>query len=100
MRVSLLVGALALALGPALTSAQTPPGLAPSLDQQATSGSTKRTECEASTQARKGQNKRDQVQLCLAQARIGCLKQAVDQKMFGKQRTDFVKSCMGEQPAK
>lgn len=102
MRVSSLVGALVLALGPApQTYAQTPPGLpAASSDQQATSSSTKRAACEASTQARKDQNKRDQLQLCLARARIECLKQAVDQKIFGKQRTDFVRSCMGEQPAK
>lgn len=102
MRVSSLVGALALALVPALqTYAQTPPGLpATSSNQQASSGLTKRAACEASTQARKGQNKREQMQLCLSQARIDCLKQAVGQKMFGKQRTDFVRSCMGEQAAK
>lgn len=102
MRVLSLVGALALALVPALpTYAQTPPG-APtaSSDQQAPSGSTKRAACEASTQARKGHSKREEMQLCLSQARIDCLKQAVGQKMFGKQRTDFVKSCMGEQAAK
>ncbi len=102
MRVSSLVGAMVLALGPALQSyAQTPPGApAASLDQQAPSGSTKRAACEASTQARSGLNKREQMQLCLSQARIACLKQAVDQKMFGKQRTDFVRNCMGEQAAK
>ena len=102
MRVLSLVGALALALAPALqTYAQTPPGpSAPGSDQQATSGSTKRAACETSTQARKGQNKREQMQLCLAQARIDCLKRAVDQKMLGKQRTDFVRSCMGEEASK
>ena len=100
MRVSVLVGALALV--PALqTYAQTPPGLpVTNSNQQASSGSTRRAACEASTRALKGQNKREQMQLCLSQARIDCLKQAVGQKMFGKQRTDFVRSCMGEQAAK
>ena len=99
MRLSSLVGALLLGLAPVLQAqAQTPPTA--SSDQQASSGLTKRAACEASTQAPKGQNKRDQMQLCLAQARIDCLKQAVDQKMFGKQRTDFVRSCMGEQPTR
>ena len=102
MRVTSLVGAVLLALAPALQShAQTPNGPpAANSDQQATSGSSKRAACEASTQALKGQNKRDQMQLCLAHARIDCLKQAVDQKLFGNQRTNFVKSCMGEPSAK
>ena len=99
MRLSSLVGALILALAPVLQAeAQTPPTA--SSTEQAAPGSSKRAACEASTQAQKGQNKRDQIQLCLAQARIDCLKQAVDQKMFGKQRTDFVRSCMGEQPTR
>jgi hypothetical protein len=97
MRLSTLAGAFVLALAPVLqVQAQTPPTA--SSDQQASPGSTKRAACEASMQAANSQNKREQMQLCLAQARIDCLKQAVDQKMFGKQRTDFVKSCMGEQP--
>jgi hypothetical protein len=95
MRFSSLVGALILALAPVhQAEAQTPPTA--SSNQQASSDSGKRAACEASTQASKGQNKRDQLQLCLSQARIDCLKQAVDQKMFGKQRSDFVRSCMGE----
>jgi hypothetical protein len=31
----------------------------------------------------KGQERRDQIQLCVAQARIDCLKQAIDQKIVG-----------------
>jgi hypothetical protein len=55
----------------------------------------KRAACQSSAQAVKGQDKRDQMQLCMAQARLDCLKQAVDQKITGPQRKDFVKSCAG-----
>jgi hypothetical protein len=101
MRVSSVTGALALALAIVMPAyAQTPsrPPAANSGQQQA--AMSKRAACEASTPAQKGSDNRDQMQLCLAQARIDCLKQAIDQKLFGKPRTDFVKNCMGEQPAK
>jgi hypothetical protein len=55
----------------------------------------KRAACQSSALALKGQDKRDQMQLCMAQARLDCLKQAVDQKITGPQRKDFVKSCAG-----
>jgi hypothetical protein len=42
----------------------------------------------------KGQEQRDQMQLCLAQARLDCLKQAIDQKIVGPERKDFVKNCV------
>ncbi|MFB9262318.1 hypothetical protein ACFFWD_03905 [Bradyrhizobium erythrophlei] len=53
----------------------------------------KRAACQTSAQALKGQDKRDQMQLCMAQAHLDCLKQAIDQKVVGPQRKDFVKSC-------
>lgn len=53
----------------------------------------KRAACHSATQALKGQDKRDQMQLCMAQARLDCLKQAVEQKVIGPQRKDFVRSC-------
>jgi hypothetical protein len=55
----------------------------------------KRADCQASTQSLKGQDRRDQMQLCMAQARLDCLKQAIDKKVVGPQRRDFVKSCVG-----
>ena len=55
----------------------------------------KRAACQSSAKALKGQDKRDQIQLCMAQARLDCLKQAVEQKITGVQRKDFVKSCAG-----
>ena len=56
---------------------------------------TKRVTCLATAQNLKGQDKRDQMQLCIAQARVDCLKQAIDQKIVGEPRKNFVKSCVG-----
>lgn len=56
---------------------------------------TKRVTCLATTASLKGQDKRDQLQLCFAQARLDCLKQAIDQKIVGKPRKSFIKTCVG-----
>ncbi|MBR0786561.1 hypothetical protein [Bradyrhizobium iriomotense] len=56
---------------------------------------TKRVTCLATTQNLKGQDKRDQMQLCMAQARVDCLKQAIDQKVVGEPRKSFIKTCVG-----
>ena len=55
----------------------------------------KRVTCLATTASLKGQDKRDQMQLCMAQARVDCLKQAIDQKVVGESRKSFIKSCVG-----
>jgi hypothetical protein len=55
----------------------------------------KRLACRAGAQSKNGQERQDQIQLCLAQARLDCLKQAIDQKVVGPQRQEFVKSCVG-----
>jgi hypothetical protein len=54
----------------------------------------KRLACISASQAMKGQEQKDQMQLCMAQARLDCLKQAIDQKIVGPQRRDFVQSCV------
>jgi hypothetical protein len=56
---------------------------------------TKRVGCLATTQTLKGQDKRDQMQLCMAQARLDCLKQAIDQKVVGEARKSAIKTCVG-----
>ncbi|MDN5003685.1 hypothetical protein ACFQZO_22885 [Bradyrhizobium sp. GCM10027634] len=56
---------------------------------------TKRMACLGSTQGLKGQDKRDQMQLCMAQARLDCLKQAIDQKVVGEARKSAIKTCVG-----
>ena len=58
----------------------------------------KRFACQAASQGFKGQERQDQMQLCMAQARLDCLKQAIDQKIVGPQRKDFVKSCVQDVP--
>ncbi|WP_342725861.1 hypothetical protein AAFG07_02500 [Bradyrhizobium sp. B097] len=55
----------------------------------------KRAACQSAAKALKGQDRHDQMQLCMAQAHLDCLKQAIDQKIVGPQRKDFVKSCAG-----
>ena len=55
----------------------------------------KRVNCLATTANLKGQDKRDQMQLCMAQARLDCLKQAIDQKVVGETRKTFIKTCVG-----
>ena len=56
---------------------------------------TKRVTCLGATQSLKGQDKRDQMQLCMAQARLDCLKQAIDQKIVGEARNSSIKTCVG-----
>ena len=81
--------------------AQTTPAPAPAAPAAAPAASTaaapatggKRAACQTSSAALKGQDKRDQMQLCMAQAHLDCLKQAIDQKITGPQRKDFVKTC-------
>jgi hypothetical protein len=53
----------------------------------------KRMACRAAAQAAQGQDRHDRIQLCMAQARLDCLKQAIDQKVVGPQRREFVQSC-------
>jgi hypothetical protein len=55
----------------------------------------KRSAFHAPPQRMKGQERHDQVQLCMAQAHLDCLKQAIDQKVVGPQRKDFMKTCVG-----
>jgi hypothetical protein len=56
----------------------------------------KRMACSGASQSLTGQDRNDRMQLCMAQARLDCLKQAIDQKIVGPERKDFVKSCIGE----
>jgi hypothetical protein len=60
-------------------------------------GGGKRAECLASVQSKKGQDRQDGMQLCMAQGHVDCLKQAIDQKVNGPQRKDFIKNCMREE---
>ncbi|HEY0235968.1 MAG TPA: hypothetical protein VGC86_13080 [Afipia sp.] len=57
----------------------------------------KRDMCRQSVHSKKlgRRETRDQLQLCVAQARLECLQQAIEQKVrTGTQRRVFVKSCL------
>jgi hypothetical protein len=56
--------------------------------------SNKRFACRTTAQGFQGQERHDHMQLCMAQARTDCLKQAIDQKIVGRERKEFVKSCV------
>ena len=58
----------------------------------------KRMVCVTAARGTRGQEHQDQVQLCMAQARVDCLKQAIDQKIVGPPRRDFVKNCVQDLP--
>ena len=91
--------AASLVLAPA-AFAQTAPVSAPAVAEPADSAVAvpvalgKRMACLDASQSKQGQDKKDQMQLCMEQARLDCLKQAIEQKIVGPQRKDFVKSCM------
>ena len=76
--------------GTAPPAAETSPAVAAAVPVPAT----KRFACQTAAQAAQGQDRRDQMQLCIAQARLDCLKQAIDQKIVGAERRDFVKNCV------
>jgi hypothetical protein len=64
---------------------------------QVTGGKTgKRETCRQSIAAKslKRQEAHDQLQLCVARARVECLQQAIDQKLRSVVRRVFVKSCI------
>jgi hypothetical protein len=61
----------------------------------ASAPSGKKLACQTASEAMKGQARKDQMQICVMQARLDCLKQAIDQNIVGPQRKDFVKSCVG-----
>lgn len=63
----------------------------------AATGGGKRAECLVTAQGKKGQDRQDELQLCMAQGHVECLKQAIDQKVVGPQRKDFIKNCMREE---
>jgi hypothetical protein len=99
MRISLAVIAASLAI--AATAYAQAPGTPAATDPAAAAPaaavpvpSSKRFACHTAAQGLQGQDRRDQIQLCVAQARIDCLKQAIEQKIVGRERREFVKSCV------
>ena len=93
------VGSLGLALAAfAQSTAPAPPSATVQANTAAAApvSPSKRYACRAAAQAVQGQERADQMQLCMAQARLECLKQAIDQKVVGPQRRDFIQTCLGQ----
>ena len=96
------IGSLAVALGAlAQTSAPAPVPTATPVVQTNSAPATpvapsKRFACRTAAQGLQGQERKDQTQLCMAQAHLDCLKQAIDQKIVGPQRREFVRTCVNE----
>ena len=53
--------------------------------------------CQTAARGLQGQDRQDQMQLCVAQARLDCLKQAIEQKVVGPQRREFIRTCVQQQ---
>jgi hypothetical protein len=90
-------GAIAFSIAAFAQSAPAPTPAAPAQSSSAAAVPVpggKRMACQTASQALKGQDQRDQMQLCMAQAHLDCLKQAIDQKIVGPLRQDFVKTCV------
>ncbi|MHC2433869.1 hypothetical protein [Bradyrhizobium sp. USDA 4451] len=92
---SLLVSVAAFAQSTSAPAPAAAPAAAPAQESVAAAPvpGAKRAACQSAAKALKGQGRHDQMQLCMAQAHLDCLKQAIDQKIVGPQRKDFVKSC-------
>jgi hypothetical protein len=89
---SLAIVATAYAQAPSTPAATDPAAVAPAAAVPVPSG--KRFACRTASQGLQGQERHDQIQLCVAQARIDCLKQAIDLKIVGRERKEFVRSCV------
>jgi len=55
----------------------------------------RRMVCVTAARGTQGQQHQDQMQLCMAQAHLDCLKQAIDQNITGDERKEFVRTCIG-----
>jgi hypothetical protein len=86
----MVAGWLCLAMAAFAQSTSTPsatptpmatPEAAASPSGGAPAGGGKRGDCLIAAQGKKGQDRQDQMQLCMAQGHLDCLKQAIDQKV-------------------
>ena len=57
----------------------------------------KRGDCrqEGTSQGLRGLDLADHVAVCVLEARLACLKQAIEQKARGAQRRSFITKCLG-----
>jgi hypothetical protein len=99
--VSVLAMSIVAATAALSESATAPPSGATSSPVEVNQGApvpvvpSKRMACATAARATKGQEHQDQMQLCMAQAHLDCLKQAIDQKITGDERKEFMRTCIG-----
>jgi hypothetical protein len=104
MRTFLIAGVAAILVSAAnLASAQQPPSPTqpPTAGAEESKGRSpgvqnKRQACRRDGQAKgsRGPDLQDYVAVCVAEARLGCLKQAVEQKVRGQARREFIGKCL------
>jgi len=85
---------------PSGSSAMQPGGtMQPGRTPEATR-SAKAMACRKQQQAQgaRGPDLQDAVQVCVAEARLDCLKQAIAAKVRGLQRRSFIETCMNQTP--
>jgi hypothetical protein len=91
------LGLLVFTVAPAYC--QTPSSAPPAASGKAApAAGVKRADCRAAALALRGekQDRVDQYQLCMVQARMDCLKEAIGKKVVEReQRRDYIKNCLG-----
>jgi hypothetical protein len=95
----MLIVALATLGLTAAASAQTPQSQSatPPAAAATPQPTTPRVDCrgQAESKGLSGQDMRDAVSICVAEQRLACTKEAVDKKVVGKARREFVRACAG-----
>jgi psiF repeat len=101
MRVLVIAIVTAILMGAgSLASAQQAPAPAPgaenSKQDRPAAARDKRRACreEGQSKGSRGPDLQDYVAVCVAEARLACLKQAVEQKVRGAARRDFMAKCL------
>ena len=59
--------------------------------------STPPADCRGQAQSKglRGQAARDAIQVCVEEQRLACVKEAVEKKIVGEHRREFVRACAG-----
>lgn len=75
--------------------AAAPPG-DPAVTENRAALEKKRTSCRQAEAAKglRGPELSDQVAVCVLEARLACLKQAIEQKIRGPERIAFIRNCL------
>jgi hypothetical protein len=73
------------------------PSAAPPAASNVPAPSTPPADCRGQAQSKglRGQAARDAIQVCVEEQRLACVKEAVEKKIVGQQRREFVRACAG-----